>query len=156
MSNDRLAAKVAAVNAANAYAKELYPQLAEVMRAFVGKKIIKQDGGLTAAVLAALPKLPCNGRINVYCQSYRTYSLSWVVKTNETICEDRGVEYHETSVNIGRVSDHILTEIVSGEHIDNLRTDYTVAEIEGKQKTYHELKNKADEARGELYPFGEY
>lgn len=114
---------------------------------------MKSDGGLFAKVQKILPEM-----INIWTWEmsiYRyvsKYSLAWVVKT----CEKYGGHsciYHETVVTMGNLRDGILTELSAP---FQARTDYTEEDILFKREAYTKAKNLADEARNQLYPFGEY
>jgi hypothetical protein len=65
----RLAARVRAVNRANDRANELHPELISIIRPFLGSKVTKADGSLTAKVQKALPDFPYDLALHVYRQS---------------------------------------------------------------------------------------
>lgn len=143
-NSDNLARKIACVNQTNDYANKLYGVLVYALRPFVGKKVVKQTGELTEALKKALPELPCNGNMHVHCSSYRSYSLTWEVrssfKTGEHSCD-----YYTASVSVGRISNHELAEIVSTPPA--YRTDITMTEILDKWEEYERKKEEADKAR---------
>lgn len=147
----RLAAKVKAVNAANAYAVTLYDALTDIFRPLVGQVILKNGGDLLAKVAKLLPEFPHGNSLMVYKLS-SAYSLAWVVKTSENVDGDCTCLYHETTVYVGNVSGHTLTELCKPL---SLRSDYTVDEIRAARQRHNEAKRIADEARSALYPFGE-
>lgn len=153
-----LEAKVAAVNNANRYALELYPQLRAIFEPFIGQKIEKADGGLLMKIAKLLPEFPCKPGLHVYKMS-SDYSLVWVVKT----CESQAINgkhdnyhvahYHETSVYVGNMRHGVLTDFCKA---PELRTDYTAAEVEAAREAYRKAKQAADDARSALFNFGEY
>ncbi len=157
MVDERLTARVNAVNRANDYANKLWPQLAEVFRPLVGKKIYKADGTLLEKYVKLLPEFEQGNSLHVYRNAYGEYSLSWVVKTCETVQVVEGdyshAYYHETSLYVGSVRDGVLIEI--GEQ-PKFRTDYSAADIEAKRAAYKAAKDLADFTMGQLHPFGEY
>ena len=148
---NRLSPKVKAVNVANAYGIELYDKLAAVFTPLVGCKIEKADGTLLAKVAKLMPSLPHGVGLSVYRYT-SNYSLMYVVKT----CESDGYNgcmYHETSVYIGEMRDGVLVKLCNK---PELRTDYTVAEVEANRKAYEVAKEAASQAESKLHPFGEY
>jgi hypothetical protein len=162
MSNERtrqrLEAKVQAVNAAHAYLPKLRQDLRKALEPFVGKKVLKQGGSLTAQVEKALKGVLSNGNGASYSepQVYRfrsEYSLTFTVKTCKPT-GDCGCLYYERSVDIGNLKDRVLTELDGREWITP-RTDYTADEIEGKRKAAEEAREKAREAESACWPFGE-
>ena len=147
---EALKAKVAAVNKGNAYAKELYALLTATFTPFLGEQIFKKEGGLMAKVQKVMPALP-NGRGLMVYRYGSDYSLVFVVKTDEVI--DGHAYYAETSVYIGELDNGVLTKMTPW---SDRRSDFTVEEILRKRKAYEEAKKIADDAKGELHPFGEY
>lgn len=81
-----LEARVRGVNAANAFAKELYPRLASVFAPFIGSKIEKVDGSLMQKVAKGVESLALpngqDGKISV-CRSRSNYSIVYIVKSYE-------------------------------------------------------------------------
>jgi hypothetical protein len=154
---NRIEARVCAVNAAGMLANEWHPKLVEVMRQFVGKKVVTQQNELTAQVKKAIAPVLGDGR-GIHLSSYKDYSLTWIVKTcvsSDGNTDDYQIaNYHEISMCVGRISDHVLTEVceMKGQH----KTDYTVEEIVNAREAYRQAKEVADELYGKLYPFGEY
>lgn len=150
MRTDRLIPKVAAVNKANAYALELYKKLVPIFEPLVGSMIEKKDGSLLAKVEKLLPEFKFTPQLHVY-KHRSDYSLAWCVKTCEVVAGC--ATYHEVTVYIGDMSNGVLTKITPPAE---RRTDYTVEEIVKKREAYEKAKKIADDAKGELFPFGEY
>jgi hypothetical protein len=150
MNTNRLAARVKAVNAANAKALEVYDTLAIRFAPYVGSKIEKADGGLVAKVVKGLPEFPYSNNLHVYKYA-SNYSLVWMVK----VCEqcDGNAYYHEAGVYIGEMRDGVLLKLCNR---PELRTDYTVSEIVANREAYEAAQKIADDAKGKLHPFGEY
>jgi hypothetical protein len=151
-----IAAKVAAVNAANKLAMEIYPTLRAIFEPYVGQKVEKADGGLLAKIAKLLPDFPCKPGLHVY-KLGSNYSLAWVVKTCESSAGRQAdyqiANYHETTVYIGNVTGGVLSEFCKA---PELRTDYTVEAVEAAREAYRKAKQAADDAHGKLHPFGEY
>lgn len=151
-----LAAKVAAVNAANKLAVELYPKLREVFEPFVGQKIEKADGTLLAKIAKLMPEFPCTPGLHVYKYG-SDYSLAWCVKTCESSSGRTGdyqiANYHETMVYVGNIKNGVLVDFYKA---PELRTDYTVEAVEAAREAYKKAKQAADDAQSKLHPFGEY
>ena len=149
-SDERLALKVQAVNAANAYANGLAPCLAEIFAPLVGQKVTKADGTLLAKVAKLLPKLPNTVALSVH-RYESDYSLAFKVKacawTEGANC------YHETMVYVVDLRNGVLTGMCK-QYMH--RTDYTADEVRAKRAAYEAAKKAADDARSDLHPFGEY
>lgn len=148
-----LAAKVKAVNKANAEAAKLLPKLVEIFRPLVGQQVLKAAGGLLLKVEKVLPEFPDTHGLMVYRHS-SNYNLAWTVKTCENIEGTHGCLYHEVTIYVGNLNGCVLTDLNTTQM--ELRTDYTVEEIEAARKKYEEVRRIADEARSALYPFGEH
>lgn len=149
---EKLACKVGAVNRANAYSKEIYALLNPIFTPLVGKQILKVDGSLLAKYAALVPKFEYSTDLHVYRQR-SDYSLAWVVKTCEPL-PPGSCMYHEAVVYIGDLRGQTLEKLSI--HPFDLRSDYTVEEITQKRLNFERAKKELQEARSELYPFGEY
>ena len=154
-----LEARVAAVNLAHAYAKDLWSILHELCKPFVGCKIYKADGGLMANFEKAIKTLdlPCRPAINVY-RNADNYSLSWCVRVSQGSKSENhrhsdGSHYHDISVYVGSLNGKILKDVIF--EAPNLRTDFTVDEILAKREAYRVAKKASDDAFSALHPFGE-
>lgn len=128
-----IAAKVAAVNNAHSYAKELYNTLSPIFRHYIGEKVIKNDGTLLAKIQKLIPDLPLTTNLSVW-QRVSYYNIVWVIVSAETYQNQNqnnneiALRY-ETIAVIGSLQDGILMDICDS---PQLRDDYTVAEIEDK------------------------
>ncbi len=151
MSN-KLIAKVRAVNAANAYANELYEKLKDVFVNFIGDRIEKANGELFEKVKKCLPKFINTHNLSVY-RHMGNYALVYVVKSCEMIPSEESCIYHETSLYVGEMRDGVLVKLCSS---PNNRIDYTVNNVREKRLEYEKAKKIMDAAKNELYPFGEY
>lgn len=149
--NERIKARVKARNNVNAEANRLYEVLVAIFAPLVGKTIFKQDGSLTAKCAKLLPELPGENALTVYGSSSK-YSLAWCVKTCESV-PPHGCCYEEAMVYVGDLTGKTLKKLCDP---TNLRTDYTVGELEEKRRVYKEKKEEAGNARSALHPFGEY
>lgn len=151
MSNpyETLEADVKARNRANAYAHQLYKDLVEVFTPLVGQNILKKDGTLRKFV--KLPDFPNSQTDLMVYKDIGDYSLAFVVKTKEP-CGEFSYLYREAVVYVGSLQDGVLVELSSP---FTGRTDYTVQEIESKRQVYKAAKKIADDARDDLFPFGE-
>ena len=148
-----LAAKVAAVNAANDYANKLFPLLSAALAPFMGEQVEKAAGGLLEKVKRALPVFPNTPALSVY-RGGSGYSLTWNVKTCELYGE-HGCAYHETPVFVANLRGGIA-EKWDGVPFQPLRTDYTDAEIFALRQANDAAKKAASAAAAALYPFGEW
>jgi hypothetical protein len=147
---ERLRAKVAAVNRAHKYAIEIQPELIAIFAPFVGQKVMK-IGGLMEKFKKLLPEFPNTVPLSVY-RHVSDYSLAWTVKTCESYGEHSCL-YYEVTVYIGDLHHGVLTKVSNQSY--EFRTDYTKQEIEEKRQQYQKAKRAADDARNNLYPFGE-
>lgn len=150
--NATLAARVKAVNRANAYAHSLFERLSDVFRPLVSETVLKVDGQFLKRVQALMPDLPHGHDLMVYRYT-SDYSLMWVVKTCESVAAKEHVVYHETSVCVGKISGAVLTELYDS---FGARTDYEASEVEAARERYAAAKKAADDALSALHPFGEY
>lgn len=149
-----LAAKVEAQNKAHQIALDIYPQLVAIFSPLVGQTIYKQDG-LLAKIANQLPQFVNTPQEMVIFRSSQ-YSLAWKIRTTAPTGGSGVGEscvYREVILYIGDVRDCILTGIVAR---PSLRTDYTVEEIEQKRATYRAMKEAANHAFAELYPFEDF
>jgi hypothetical protein len=147
-----LETRVHGVNRAHQYANELYPKLVAVFQSFIGQKITKVDGSLLAKVQKEVNGLglPCEHNLHVYRRP-SNYALCYMVKTCETT--ENSCHYHEASVTVGNLDNGFLVSLCDP---PQYKTDFSAFWIADARKRYEEAKKLADQARGELYPFGEY
>lgn len=155
---NQLAAKVAARNKAHAYAREIYPILAEYFRPFVGQKILKADGTLLKKIADGLPVLPDSSHLHqVYQTTGHGYSLSWVIRACESFKDDsrgyQSCDYYDRYCYVGDLRDGVLKAISNP---PEYRTDYTEEEVLSKREAYRAAKKAFDEAQSALGDFGEY
>ena len=144
----RLAAKVAATNRANKNAIALYAAFSAAAKPFIGQKIFKADGELTAKFKAALPALPF-----YFYQSRSNYSLLYIAKESESIAGDCGCIYAESYAYIASVT---LGTLVQLHDAPNLRTDYTVEEIAKLREEIEKAEEIVSKLKSKLNPFGMY
>lgn len=149
-----LAAKVAAVNAANEAANELRPVLLATFAPFMGQKILKTDGTLLEKVRKIVPELPGTVALSVYRHS-TSYSLVYYVKTCHGYGEHSCV-YHEAAVYVGELDGATLKPLPPVNPQPNFRTDYTEAEIFDLRQKCKAAKEAARAAESALFPFGEF
>lgn len=149
---DRLAARVQAVNVANAYANSIQPGLAQLCEKFINTKIRNKDGSLAKKFKEQLDTLNLPHLTPLYVQRHCTeYSLSFRVTAHTSVGDENGS--HTTTIPIGGISDGILTEI---NNYEPDRTDYTVAEVTRLREEYKEKRRAADAAYSALGIFGEH
>ena len=149
---DELTAKVAAVNAANKAANELFPVLANVFRPLVGQNITKNDHTLLARIIKLLPEFPALPGLSVYGKaSEHKYNLHFTVK----VCEKYGdgCTYYEVGVYIADLTNGVITRIYDApSHI----TDHSVEKVLEKRKVAEAARKAYDEAKSDLSPFSEW
>jgi hypothetical protein len=145
----KLSSRVKAVNAANANAIALYKAFSVVAEKFIGQKIFKADGDLTAKFKAALPNLP------FFFYKYNSgYSLVFVTKECVSYGEGfSGCVYEEASSYVAQIEHGVLMKLYDA---PNLRTDFTAEEILSLRKQAEDAKELARQAESKLCGFGLY
>ncbi len=151
--NDKVSAKVNAVNKANAYANDIHGQLVEAFQPFVGTKVLKADGTLTAKVEKMLPAFPHTSALSVY-RNRSDYTLTYVVKVCEPIGDGGSCLYHEVSVYVGDVRDGVLTAVA--EPVNDRRTNYTVENASLAMEMVRVAEKALSDAKSALYPFDNF
>lgn len=158
MTNERqarLEAKVKAVNRAHAHAVKLYDALVAVFTPLVGCKILKADNTLLQSVQKGMPDLGGDARsLRVY-RNQSNYSLAWTVNASENFVGGNGCLYYEISVYVGDLDGQVLTKIMDPANQGFRRTDYTAAEVAGKRDVFEKAKKVMEDAKSDLWPFGE-
>lgn len=139
---------VKAVNRANKWANELNETLHKLLVPFIGKKVVRADGILTANVKAVLPVF-----INTYdesaCWSNTEYSIGLRIRLRE-YSPQRECINHDESIYLGELRDQVLVRVLKP---TIRRTDWTVAEVLGKRDAYQKARQALDDCEAALYPF---
>lgn len=144
--NLSLSARVIARNRANANAMALYDLLSKVFAPFAGQKIKKVDGTLLAKVQASFPK------ITFSFYRYRSnYSVCYVAKECQSLSDGNSCVYEEATVYIGDVSNGVLVKLYDR---PELRTDWTVEEVQKLRIEAEKAKEAARKAESKLLEFG--
>jgi hypothetical protein len=149
--NNKLAARVRAVNRANAECMKLYDLLSPFFGPLVNSKILKADSQFLAKYEKIMPSFPNAPGITIY-RRMSNYSLVWGV----SVCEQEGdghCLYHEVMCYVGELRGDTLTVITPRV---TLRTDYTAEEITSLRQAYRAAQTQADNAKSNLGPFGEW
>jgi hypothetical protein len=145
--------KVAAVNAANQYAADLYAVAAEAFRPLVGKKILKADNSLMEKFKKLLPTLPYGPRLSVW-QYHSEYNLVFMIRTREDEFDGEGRSVasasYERAVYVGRVKEGVLTHFMDAPAD---RSDWTAEEVQERQETIRKAEAAVHEARSTIIPF---
>ena len=147
-----LKARVKARNAAHQYGNKIYAELVEIFCPLLGQKILKADGQLLAKIDKLLPDFPGEPAIHVYRHS-SDYTLTWCVKVCEMIEGEDSCVYEEATVYVGDLGGDTLKGIFDP---PDFRDDYTVEEIQEKRRIFEAKRKAFENARSDLYPFGEY
>ena len=151
--NERMAAKVAAVNKAHQAALEIYHLMRPIFEPFIGEKIDKQDGTFLAKIAKLLPPLSYEHDLRVIRNS-SNYSLSWTIYTSEE-CGDTGnhVSY-EVTVYVGGMSGGRLVDLKYDAPVDR-RRDFTVEWLREARAQCRRKKEAYEAAQRALWPFDE-
>ena len=151
----QLAAKVQAVNKANAVANEWHPKLIEAFRPFVGVTLEKATGGFYQKIVKHLelhlPSFPRSTGVTIY-QLNSNYSLAYMVRVS-VIVPDHGCQSYETTMYVGEMSNGMLKKLCDAQV---RKTDYKAEDITQYREEYKAAEKAADEAKSKLVPFGEY
>lgn len=148
-------AKVVARNRVNAQVNEIAPKFLEILKPFVGKKVIIGGNQLSAQLTKALDPFLGWKKIHSDLQIYRnssTYSLCFVFKTSEMDSENSCV-YQEEYVYLGDLE---LNNLKSIAEFTPRKTDYNLAEIESVREELTKLEAKVSELNSKLSHFGRY
>jgi hypothetical protein len=158
MTDKELTAKVDAVNRAHAYAMQLWTELTEFFRPYVGTAVETKGGSLMAKIQAKFPTFPHTNELMV-CRHVSSYSLAWTVRASTTYPTGDGYSsavYYETTIYIGDLSGQTLTKLCeSYQEPPNLLSDYTVEKVLANQAAAKQAKKAYETARDKCYPFGE-
>lgn len=154
MSIEVLETRVRMVNNTHKYGNDLYYILIKAFKPFIGKKIIKKAGGLIQKAQQIINSInsPYNGPTQVYKNPNNNYSLSFIVKTCETLNER--TFYYEICIYIGNVENEILKDM--DYPFPDLKVNYKAESVIEDRRICKELQEKADNAKSALFPFGMY
>lgn len=164
LRDDRaLAQQVEARNRLNAKANELAPLLQEVLKPYIGSKVIEVTPcrNWTKKVDEALDKVtPDLPSLYSYLHGYRlTYDIY-----DYDVYVDLDTTYRNVGKTVGYLKvefrlcslngDHLASQQLSAvEPITERRTDYTVQELTEKRTKLLELEQQVSELRSELQEF---
>jgi len=155
LAEEKLEAKVKAVNRAHKYAKELYAKLAPIFAPLVGEKVLKADDQLMVKYRELLPELPNTVPLFVYRDTSR-YSLSWTVRTCENLSSGRTCDYYEVTVYVCDLDDGVVSKLYKPPtDFQNLRDDYDIKDILTLRAKVKEAKDKYTGLKSQLGPFEE-
>jgi len=157
-----LDAKVEAVNLANSEALWLQRTLKPVFANYLGKQVVKKDGGLLAKVasdVAMWTDGPHDRRVWFF-PSVSRYSVSYTVKS----CVSFGDHsyYHEVPVYIGHLGHNGEGIGAQRTHLEKLaddlelRTDWTAEEVERNRRECREAEEAYRVAQHKCVAFGFY
>jgi hypothetical protein len=157
---ERMIAQIAATNKAHSYAQTLKPLLIAAFTPLVGQKIEKADGKLMEKFKKLLPfeylenghQFQKDNGLSVY-KVNSNYSLAWVVKACEQLPPTSCV-YYETTIYVGDIRGGILTKMFADSN--QLRTDYTLEELERNVKAYKDANELMETARSACFPFTDF
>jgi hypothetical protein len=148
-------AKVTARNRVNTQVNEIAPKLLEILKPFVGKKVIVGGNNLSAKLAEALDPFLGWQKIHSNLQIFRNvsnYSLSFVFKISEMDSENSCV-YQEEYVYLGDLE---LNNLKSLADFTPRKTDFNLAEVESVREELTKLEAKISELNSKLNHFGRY
>lgn len=150
---NRLEAKVAALNEANAFATMLHADLVDRLRPFVGQRVYKSDGEtLLSKVASALPPFERDQWPTSCTRERRAWKLAWTVKSC-SVTDQGGAVYHETLVEVGRVVDGFLAVILEPV---SYRANYTIEEARESLRRLDVAEEEYDAAKAAASHFRGY
>lgn len=147
--NEKLTAKVEAINKANARFNELAPKIQAALQPFIGKKARTVTGSATAKlgeVVRSFNKTEEKHRVYISVQSFGVYMeiTTWV----------EGAHYpFKQEGSLARISDGVMTEMFT---LTPRRTDYTVEEILANREALEKAEELARDMESKLREFGKY
>jgi hypothetical protein len=164
MTNDRLEARVRAVNLCNEVCGVVFARLKARLAPFVGKLVTKADGTLRENVKASLAgiwedyekRTPDGCRITITTNFMRA-GFAWAVYVSAPVGDPNGdhtVQSAEQSVYVGDLDGQTLRRLNDCDHAR--RTDYSAAEIRAQREKVKQLEAVFSEEKAKLFPFGEY
>ncbi len=146
----RLAAKVAAVNAAHAEARRIHPILRQVFEPHLGKKIVERDGTLISTI--TLPELPNTPSLRVY-QKLSNYSLGFqvtaITQYEHHACGTDAM-YYDVLIPVCELHEGVLAQMSKA---GTWRSDFTIEEIQAAQQRYDQLQAEARQVMYAISPF---
>lgn len=167
-SDALLQARVIARNRAGEVANQLYPKLIDIFKEYIGKKVVKANGGLLQKICNKLPDFPRelvrNPTTVVFTETYwREYSRNEILfKVNVSSVNVSAVNVlaydnsskvcnEEVSIYICGLFDGFITHWGGP---PNFRTDYNLDEVKSLREEWRVAKQKADDAEKACWPFG--
>lgn len=149
---NRVQAAVDAVNKVNRAANELSAAAAEALKPMIGKQVLKASGQLTERAKKLLPaELACG--CQWWSEVMNSRATIWLTVRGHVTRGDRA-EYHKTSVVPGKC-DPQTGKLVSLDAPEVRRTDYTVEEVQAKQKAIEDAREALRDAQSAVRPFDE-
>jgi hypothetical protein len=159
LRDDRaLPQQVEARNRLNAKANELAPLLQEVLKPYIGSKVIKATPcrNWTKKVAEALDKVtPDLPSLYSYLHGYRlTYNIY-----DYSVYVDLDTTYRNVGEGVGYLKVEFCLCSLNGDHLSAVepiterRTDYTVQELTEKRTKLLELEQQVSELKSELQEF---
>jgi hypothetical protein len=145
----KLTAKVKATNAANKNAMALYAAFTPIAQAFIGQKIFKANGELTAKFKAALPSSLFSFH---FYRMQSDYSLVYIAKESAQV-DSSSCLYAEAACYVGSVTTGTLIQLHDA---PNLRTDWSVEEVAKLREECEAAKELARKKESALSTFGMY
>ncbi len=131
--------KVDLVNRVHTLCNGYKPVLIDAMRPFVGQKIVKADGSLTAKARAALDAVFTAAPTDCHVYYDASHCSLWVeIKGHEN--GERYTIYHKGAILIGYVTNQELAELKPDPC--GYRTDYTADEVLKARKRIDDLEQK--------------
>lgn len=160
MNNIRLAAKIAARNAANQTALEVAPRIIEALAEFAGQPLKTKQGDKTAKLEKALTALDLpnqfgndGNRLQVIVK-VDTYWLRAEVWCSRSTGQGSASEH--VTVTLGDMDGRTLKSVCAVPSPVAHRTDFTVAEIAQARKDVEVMRDALRAAEFKLAGFGEH
>lgn len=158
--SNALAAKVAAVNLANAEANRLSPILTEFFRPYLGAKILKTDNTLLESIKKNLPEFPTWQKTERELESYLTagagYSLRLNIRATQAYTNYRGdyaEQSAEASVYICEIQNQIMGKLYPAHE---RRDNYSAEEIAELREQLEKAERVVSSLKSKLVEFGSY
>jgi hypothetical protein len=149
---DRLANKVAAVNEVNRLANEFDAEMRRRMAPWLGKAIIRADGGLLKRFCDCIDDMVTyTPRVHISRSHHSTTCADFDIKINYPVGEST-VSYYTVSVRVANVRGGVLEEF---RPVYTRPTDYNVETIRAIQAEIKVARAVLHAAESRLSPFNE-
>jgi hypothetical protein len=157
--NNHLQAKVGERNNVNRQAMALLPGILDALRPLVGTKVLNQGAVISQKLRNVLPKFSDTPALSVYYSASR-YSFTVTFRTSGIFPghypDSQIACYAECSLHLGDIGQNSFILEKVNDTLPNLRTDYTVEEVQQARQDLSAAMDAKHSAERKLCFFGEH